>query len=118
MKVKDIKLSEIEFNSETEFSYAVEGNTEKLIEYVNKKRAEKGYTDLVGGDVIDYDNDVYYTFGLFFNFLEPMEFMLYTICNHGEKDDFVEYVISLTPKEKEMLLMKVIEQLARDLYRV
>lgn len=83
--------------------------TDELIEIVNSKRKGYGYTDLVGSE---YDNDVYYNFYLIFNPKENF-ISIEATCNHGENDDFVAYTIRLSPEEKEMLMFKVIEDLAK-----
>lgn len=85
--------------------------TDELIGITNKIRERQGNTDLVG---IDYENDVYYTYYLYFN-AEKKKITLQAEVSHGEKDDYMCYTIKLLPKEKEMLMWKIIRELLVDI---
>lgn len=109
MRFENIELESLDTNlgnGEYDGNYVIPA-TDELVEITNKLRERQGNTDLVG---VDYDNDVYYTFYLCFN-ADKKEISLQAEVAHGEKDDYVWYVIDLFPEEKEMLLWKVIRGL-------
>lgn len=109
MRFKDIKLENLDTdlgNGANEGNYVIPA-TNELIEITNEIRKRQGNTDLVG---VDYENDVYYTYYLYFN-TDKKEITLQASVAHGEKDDYVWYTIELLPEEKEMLMWKIIEDL-------
>ena len=71
---------------------------------------EQGNTDIVS---IDNDNEVYYTFYLYFD-ADKKEIKLQAECNHGEKDDYVWYELPLSVEEKEMLMFMVIKHFIEE----
>lgn len=113
MRFIDIELESLDTNlgnGEYDGNYCIPA-TDELIEITNKIRERQGNTDLVG---VEYDNDVYYTYYLYFN-ADKKEITLQTEVAHGEKDDYVWYKIELLPEEKEMLMWKVIRELLAEL---
>lgn len=113
MRFENIELESLDTdlgNGEYEGNYCVPA-TEELIEITNKIRERQGNTDLVG---IDYENDVYYTYYLYFN-TSKKEISLQASVAYGEKDDYIWYTIWLLPEEKEMLMWKVIRELLVEL---
>lgn len=117
MRFEDITLEDIDIielgEKEYEANYLVPA-TDELIEITNKIRARQGNTDLAG---INYDNDVYYTYYLIFN-TDKKEISLQAEVAHGEKDDFVWYIIDLFPEEKEILMWKVIRKLLTEIENI
>ena len=66
MRFENIELECLDTNlgnGEYDGNYVVPA-TDELIEITNKIRERQGNTDLVG---VEYDNDVYYTYYLYFN---------------------------------------------------
>lgn len=113
MRFKNIELENLDTdlgNGEYDGNYVVPA-TDELVDITNKIRERQGNTDLVG---VDYENDVYYTYYLYFN-SDKKEIALQAEVAHGEKDDYVWYTIELLPEEKEMLMWKVIGQLLVDI---
>ena len=108
MRFEDIELEEVELNGDGSGDFNIPA-TEDLIEAMNKIRSRNGNTDLVG---VDYDNDVYYNFYLVFQ-PDERDITIYATSNNGEKDDFVGYSNTLTDQEREMLMWKVIKELAK-----
>ena len=113
MRFENINLENLDTdmgNGKHEGNYIIPA-TDELVDTVNKIRERQGSTDLVG---TDYDNDVYYTYYLYFN-ADKQEIDLQASVSYGEKDDYVWYAIDLLPEEKQMLLWKVIGQLLIDM---
>lgn len=104
MRYENITLQNLEFVDEDQANYECL-STEELIDITNNIRKEKGYNDIVSTRL---DNEVYYNFYLTFSFSKK-KLELIATCNNSELDDWATYVLPMTPKEKEMLLFKVIE---------
>lgn len=103
MRFENITLESLDTdmgNGEYDANYVVPA-TDELVDITNKIRERQGNTDLVG---VEYENDVYYTFYLYFN-ADKKEIILYAAVAHGKKDDWVWYPIDLLPEEKEMLII-------------
>ena len=121
---------EVDFSNEFSGNYVICANDE-LIEMTDRVRFYLyGFTDLVSevaaeriktiaarvnSDLINTDNDVYYTFYLMFD-AKNKEIKLEAQCNHGEQDDFVFYELPLALQDKEDIAMWLIGQLSKDLY--
>lgn len=113
MRFTNIQLESLDTdlgNGEYDGNYCVPA-TDELIDITNAIRARQGNKDLVS---VDCDNDVYYTYYLYFN-ADKKEIALQAEVAHGEKDDFVWYTIDLLPEEKEMLIWKVMRELLVEL---
>ena len=108
MRFKNITLEELILDGRNKGNFIVPA-TDELIELINECRRNKGITDLVGNE---YENDVYYNFYLIFD-TDKREVKLQAVCNHGEKDDYMEYGIELFPEEERMLLFKIIKELTK-----
>lgn len=125
--------SEIDFNNEFSGNYVICANDE-LVEMTDRLRFyQYGFTDLVSktvaedirsgkylsvranSDLVDADNDVYYTFYVMFD-AKNKEIKLEAQCNNGEQDDFVFYDLPLAPQDKEDITMWLIGQLTKDLF--
>ena len=99
-----IILQDWEFDTEAIVSFDVV-TTDELVDAVEKQRKEKGYTDSVYDD-----NEVYYNFYLQIDFSKK-SLKLFSICNHGEHDDYAEYNLPLTDEEERLILFNAIETL-------
>lgn len=88
-------------------------STDELVTITNEIRKNHGYTDLVG---IKYENEVYYNFYLMFNTKEK-SLSIQAVCNYGEKDDEVYYELPMTKEERENVKWKLVDLLARELYK-
>lgn len=111
MRFKNVVLLDIDLDNENSGNYEVLA-TKELIEITNKIRERQGNTDLVG---VDLDNDVYYTYYLWFD-TNKQEITLQVSVSNGKKDDFACYMIDLFPEEKEMFLWKVVKTLLLENY--
>lgn len=84
--------------------------TDSLIEEMEKLRKEAGNTDFV-----TQDNEVYYNFYLEIDICKKI-IQLTGVCNHGEKDDYQEYILPLTDKEQKDLLFLAIKELKEIIF--
>lgn len=110
MRFTNIQLESLDLDFENNGSFYIPA-TDELVDLTNDIRKRQGNTDLVG---VEYDNDVYYNFYLMFD-ITKQEIKLQASCNHGEKDDWVWYNITLFPEEEKMLMFKVIGALVQEL---
>lgn len=108
MRFENIVLEELAIDDDNAGNFIVPA-TDELIKLINRSRRRSGFTDLVGSE---YENDVYYNFYLIFD-TDKREVKLQAVCNHGEKDDYMEYGIELFPEEERMLLFKIIKELTK-----
>ncbi len=115
MRYSDIELSNFEFDSSDKngcfdvTTFTLE-NMSKLISMADTIRKKAGYTDLAS----QMNNEVYYNFYLYFD-AEKMAIRLYFVTNCSEKDDYADYDLPITNKEKEMLLYKIIKTQLKEI---
>ena len=70
--------------------------SDPLVKEMEKLRKEAGNTDFA-----TEDNEVYYNFYLIIDIYKKI-IQLTGVCNHGEKDDYQEYILPLTDKEEKI----------------
>lgn len=115
MRYSDIELSNFEFDSSDkngcfDVTALTFENMSKLISMADAIRKKAGYTDLAS----QMNNEVYYNFYLYFD-AEKMAIRLYFVTNCSEKDDYADYDLPITNKEKEMLLYKIIKTQLKEI---
>jgi len=91
------ELVEPEWTDEESICFELIEGTGELINLLDEKRLELGFTDLVR----DIENDVYYDFYL--EYCPNKKFEVWGGCNHGEKDDWHSYDIVLSAEDAEEL---------------
>ena len=109
MRFVGIVLEELELNGDGGGDFIVPA-TEDLIDALDAIRKDKGFTDLVG----NCDNDVYYNFYLRFN-PATKEIELSGTANEADEDDWQNYIIDISPEEKEQLMFYIIDALAKEI---
>ena len=107
MRFTNAILECIEFDTEDSFDF--DFVDDDIVDWMNNKRASKGYTDLVK---VDLENDVYYNSYLI---VKNQQIKIRSVVNCSEHDDYEVYTVDdLTDEEKQMLLWKVIEYFAHE----
>ena len=84
--------------------------TDELLDIADKIREEKGFTDAATNP----ENDVWYNYYLDVNVVNETVTMWFT-CNNGENDDYANYDIELSEKEKEHFIWKAFRQYAKEM---
>lgn len=111
MRYQDLSISDVDLNLGDDVANGnfIVTTTDELISMTNEIREKNGNTDIVGNN----DNEVYYTFYLYFDTTKK-EIKLQAECNHGEKDDYVWYDLPLSAEEKETLMFMIIKYFADE----
>ena len=75
--------------------------TDELLSIGDDIRSKQGFND----ESTNINNDVWYNFCLDVDVIKQTVTMWFT-CNNGEKDDYANYDIPLTEKEKEQFISR------------
>ena len=83
--------------------------TDELLSIGDDIRNKQGFND----ESTNINNDVWYNFYLDVDVVKQTVTMWFT-CNNGEKDDYANYDIPLTEKEKEQFIWKAFRQYIKE----